>query len=68
MIILKEKNNKLNELKQNRMQKEEYAYDFVPELSHILNIDEQRITSYDLRKSTRYQARKEFVTDSSLKK
>ena len=53
MIILKEKNNKLNELKQNRMQKEEYAYDFVPELSHILNIDEQRIKAKELENITK---------------
>lgn len=53
MIILKEKNNRLSELKQKRMQKEEYAYDFVPELSHILNIDEQRKRARELEDITK---------------
>ena len=35
------------------MQKEEYAYDFVPELSHILNIDEQRIKAKELENITK---------------
>lgn len=42
MSILKEKNNKLDNIKAKRINKEEYGYDFVPELSHTLNIDEQR--------------------------
>lgn len=37
-----EKNNKLNEIKEERMNKDEYGYDFVPKLSHYLNIDEQQ--------------------------
>lgn len=53
MIILKEKNNRLSELKQKRMQKEEYAYDFVPELSHILNIDEQKVKARELENITK---------------
>lgn len=36
------RNNRLNKIKTKRIDKEEYGYDFVPELSHILNIDEQR--------------------------
>ena len=35
------------------MQKEEYAYDFVPELSHILNIDEQRKRARELEEITK---------------
>ena len=35
------------------MQKEEYAYDFVPELSHVLNIDEQKEKARELEDITK---------------
>lgn len=41
-ILKEEKNNKLNEIKEGRMNKDEYGYDFVPELFRNLNIDEQQ--------------------------
>jgi hypothetical protein len=38
---MNKKNTKLNEIRAKRMNREEYGYDFVPELAHALNIDEQ---------------------------
>ena len=52
-VIILKKNNRLSELKQKRMQKEEYAYDFVPELSHVLNVDEQRVKARELENITK---------------
>lgn len=43
MIFLSKKNKK-------DVGKEEYGYDFVPELSHITNIDEQRVKAKKMEK------------------